>query len=170
MRIRPGAPSDAGRLAEFAERIFRETFAPDNRAEDMAAYVAANYGPAVQARELGDAAIGTLVAEDGEVLAGFAQLRGGTTPKCVTGAGPVELWRFYVDRAWQGTGLAGDLMRAVRAEAARRGCRTLWLAVWERNPRAMAFYRKVGFAEVGAQEFVLGRDRQHDRVMVRSLP
>ena len=61
-------------------------------------------------------------------------------------------------------------MRAVEREATRRAGRTLWLAVWERNPRAMSFYRKCGFEEVGEQAFVLGRDHQRDRVLARSIP
>ena len=39
----------------------------------------------------------------------------------------------------------------------------------ERNPRAIAFYRKFGFVDVGAHEFRLGADVQTDRVMVRGL-
>ena len=41
----------------------------------------------------------------------------------------------------------------------------LWLGVWERNPRAQAFYRKSGFADVGSQVFLVGTDAQTDRVM-----
>jgi diamine N-acetyltransferase len=168
--IRTATVADAPRFAAFAEQIFRETFGPDNRPDDMDEYVAANYGLEIQAREIADASIGTLLVEAEGELVGFAQLRTGDVPGCVTGPAPVEIWRFYVDRPWQGSGLAGHLMRAVEREATRRGSRTLWLAVWERNPRAMSFYRKCGFAEVGEQGFVLGRDHQRDRVLARSLP
>jgi ribosomal protein S18 acetylase RimI-like enzyme len=168
--IRAATLADAPRFATFAERIFRETFGPDNRPDDMDEYVARNYGPEAQAREIADQGIGTLLVDAGGELAGFAQVRGGVAPPCVTGPAPVEIWRFYVDRAWQGSGMAAHLMRAVEGEAVRRGGRTLWLAVWERNPRARSFYRKCGFEEVGGQAFVLGRDLQHDRVLVRPLP
>jgi ribosomal protein S18 acetylase RimI-like enzyme len=60
-------------------------------------------------------------------------------------------------------------MAAVDREAARRGAMVVWLSVWERNERAKAFYRKCGFAEVGDKVFVLGTDRQRDRVMARRL-
>jgi GNAT superfamily N-acetyltransferase len=45
-----------------------------------------------------------------------------------------------------------------------------WLGVWERNPRANAFYRKVGFTDVGSHVFMVGTDPQTDRIMVRHLP
>ena len=55
-------------------------------------------------------------------------------------------------------------------DAARaRGAQTLWLGVWERNPRAVAFYAKYGFARVGEHTFVLGDDWQTDWVFSRPL-
>ena len=60
-------------------------------------------------------------------------------------------------------------MDAAVEAAAARGARTLWLGVWERNARAIAFYAKCGFADVGAQPFTLGADVQTDRVMALAL-
>jgi diamine N-acetyltransferase len=167
--IRRAQPEDAAALAAFAARTFRETFDADNTPENMALYLKANYGPERQATEIRDAAVITLLAEDGRRLAGYAQLREGPAPDCVPGAAPIEIRRFYVDRAWQGRGVAQSLMMASLESAVERGGRTVWLAVWERNLRAQAFYRKCGFEERGAQDFLLGRDRQTDRVMVRAL-
>jgi ribosomal protein S18 acetylase RimI-like enzyme len=45
----------------------------------------------------------------------------------------------------------------------------VWLGVWERNPRAIAFYKKLGFSEVGDHVFVLGTDPQRDIIMIREL-
>jgi ribosomal protein S18 acetylase RimI-like enzyme len=87
----------------------------------------------------------------------------------VPGNDRLELSRFYVDRPWHGRGVAQALMTATVREAARRGGETLWLGVWERNPRGIAFYRKCGFADVGTQTFVLGSDPQNDRVMALTL-
>jgi diamine N-acetyltransferase len=167
--IRVGTRDDAALLAELGARTFEEAFAPHNRAEDMSLYLTRSYSVRQQSYELSDPTMATLFAElDGHV-AGYAQLRSGAPPSCVEGPAPLELWRFYVDRPWQGRGVAQVLMAAVRAEAARRGARTLWLCVWERNERAKAFYRKCGFLDVGSQPFILGSDRQTDRVMASPL-
>jgi diamine N-acetyltransferase len=168
--IRPGVPADAGPLASFAARIFEDTFGSANDPGDMALHLSTAYGLAQQTRELSDPAIGTLLVEIDGALAGYAQIREGKAPDCVRGAGPIEIQRFYVDRRWQGRGLAQELMNAVRKAAAVRGGRTLWLGVWERNERAQAFYRKCGFTDVGSQPFMLGLDRQTDRIMSRALP
>ena len=168
--IRSGRPEDAARLAHFAARTFAEAFAEANEPEDMALYLSTASGLAQQSAELADPGQATLLAEVDGTLAGFAQIRGGTAPPCVTGARPLELRRFYVDRPWQGRGVARALMDAVREAAARRGGDTLWLGAWERNARARAFYAKCGFVDVGSQPFVLGRDRQTDRILTRPLP
>jgi diamine N-acetyltransferase len=167
--IRQASIPDAEELARFGARTWSETFGAWNTPEDLALYLAQTYGPAQQAVELQDPSWTTLLAEEGSRLAGFAQVRTGSTPPCVTGPAPIELYRFYVDSCWHGKGLARRLMAAVDEEAIRRGARTLWLGVWERNPRAQAFYRKCGFLDVGEQSFMVGTDRQRDRVMSRSL-
>lgn len=167
--IRQATPSDAPAVAAFAERTFVETFGPDNTPEDLAAHVAKTFGIAQQSRELRDPHMITLLGESGSTLVAFAQLRRGYPPPCVTGPDPIELLRFYVDRPWQGRGIAQSLMRAVEDTAHYTGARTLWLGVWERNPRAIAFYGKCGFTDMGEQEFIVGSDRQTDRVMARSL-
>ncbi len=168
--IRAGAATDAAALAELAARTFHETFAAENRAEDMTLHLAHAYGTSQQERELVDPDIATLLVEvDGE-LAGYAQLRSGVAPTCVTGQAPIELWRFYIAQPWHGRGVAQALMRRVESEAYQRGGRTLWLGVWERNDRAKAFYHKTGFLTVGSHVFTVGTDAQTDHILVRPLP
>lgn len=167
--LRRATSADAAALSTFATRVFVETFGPHNRAEDIAQYVTTSYGASLQAAEIADPAIVTIVAEHQGALAGFAQVRRHPAPSCVTGPAPIELWRFYVDTAWRGQGLAQRLMDAVHAAVTEMSGRTLWLAVWERNPRAIAFYEKAGFRTAGVQVFVLGSDRQTDNVMVTEV-
>ena len=85
-------------------------------------------------------------------------------------SGEVELARFYVRRVHHGRGVAQTLMDAVTAHARALGATQLWLGVWERNARAIAFYRKCGFVQCGTQPFLLGSDLQTDWVMRRTNP
>lgn len=168
--IRQAVVADAAQVASFAARTFAEAFAADNTAEDMSAYLAGAYGEAIQRRELSDRDITTLVAEADGTLVAFAMLRrNGPLPECVTLAQPVELWRFYVDRPFHGGGLASTLMTECLEAARQLSGRSIWLSVWQHNPRAIAFYRKCGFIEVGVKDFVLGSDRQTDLVVARAL-
>jgi ribosomal protein S18 acetylase RimI-like enzyme len=170
VRIRRAVPADAAPLAELAARIFHETFAEGTSPDDMAAFLAESYGERQQSEEIADPEIATLVAEAvGGALVAFSQSYRAPAPECVTGESPVELQRFYVDRPWHGSGLAQRLMAATRDAGRDLGGRTLWLTVWERNDRAIAFYEKCGFVDVGEREFWVGSDCQMDRVMTAPL-
>jgi GNAT superfamily N-acetyltransferase len=167
--IRRGVTADAAPLAAFAARLFAATFGHGTPPDDMAAHLARSYGPLQQARELASPEIVTLVAERDGMLTAFAQLRRSTPPPPVRVPGAIELWRFYVDTPWHGTGLAQALMRQVRAEGEALGASALWLSVWELNSRARTFYARSGFADAGTHPFVVGADTQTDWIMVAQL-
>jgi diamine N-acetyltransferase len=166
MMIRHASSADALALAELGARTFTQAFGADNRPEDLVAHLEESYGESRQRQEIEDPAFVTLLAVDGERLTGFAQLRRQDSPPGLTLPDCVELYRFYLDREVQGTGVAQHLMAAVKAAASAMGCRNLWLGTWERNSRAIAFYAKCGFVDRGSKIFVVGEDRQIDRVMV----
>lgn len=167
--IRMAEAGDACRLAALAEQTFRATFAAMNAPENMTRYCEAHFSEAVQGREIRDPAIDTLVCEHDGQLVGFAQLRWGPGPDRGGAHLPAEIRRLYVTTEWQGRGVAQELMAALIRLAEAGGADQVWLGVWERNPRAIAFYRKCGFAEAGAQTFLLGADAQRDIVMTRAL-
>jgi diamine N-acetyltransferase len=169
LSIRRAGETDASRVAEFARRTFVETFGRDNTEDDMAVHVARSFGTAIQLGEIRDPGTVTLLAELETTIAGFAQVRRGPFPPCVKGPSPVQLHRFYVDRPFHGRGVAQSLMRAVDDVGRELGGRTLWLGVWERNPRAIAFYTKCGFVDVGTHLCIVGSDAQTDRVMAHAL-
>src|SRR5215204_5103942 len=146
--LRPAGPADASVLAAFAERVFRDTFGPHNRADDMDMYCSTAFSLDEQRRELSDGEHHTVLAIARGELAGYAQLWTGPPPPCVTGPDPLELKRLYVDRGWHGSGVAHALMTHMIDVAQQRGVRTLHLSVWQHNHRAIAFYVKHGFAQV----------------------
>jgi GNAT superfamily N-acetyltransferase len=167
--VRPAEPGDSAMLAELGAKTFHDSFADHNEPADMAAYLEASFAPEIQAREIADPGWRYFIAEVAGQPVGFVLARDVPPPDCVTGPAPIELARFYVDRPWHGRGIAPLLMDACIAEARRRGGKTLWLGVYEHNKRAVRFYEKAGFRDVGSHFFMLGSDRQVDRVMVRDI-
>ena len=167
--IRRAGDSDAGMLAELGARTFFDTFAEYNTEQDMAAYLASAFGADIQAREIGDTSGLVLIAETGGSAVGYARVRLGTSPAAVTARAPAEIVRFYIDKPWIGRGIGTRLMAAALDAAAARACDVAWLDVWERNPVAIAFYRRMGFDVVGRQSFQLGSDLQDDLLMARTI-
>jgi GNAT superfamily N-acetyltransferase len=168
--LRRATVADAPLLTRFAARLFEETFGPDNDPADMRAYLAGAFSEQRQTEELSDPNRVGWIAEDavGEPI-GYALLRRGSRADGVTADRPAEVQRIYSVREWHGRGVGNALMSACVDQARAWGCDVLWLAVWERNPRAITFYQKAGFEKVGRTTFKLGNDIQYDHVMARSL-
>ncbi len=180
--LRRATPADAAALADFAARTFRETYAPPAGPcdpADVEAYVADHFGPALQGAELAHPRLRIVVAESGGALAGYAVVRTDARPGEADDFAPAsaaeaaairetawaELARLYVDRPWHGGGVAAALFDAARAEAAAAGAEALWFSVYQRNPRAVAFYRKRGARTIARATFTMGREVQHDWLM-----
>ena len=168
--IRYANAADNELLAALGAQSFYETFAAQNTPENMAAFLAATYGPEKQAAELADNASIFLIAEVDGAPAGYLLLRNDSTEPCISGAKPIEVRRIYSLQAWIGRGVGAALMQAAITEAQTRGHDLLWLGVWEKNERALTFYRKWGFVEVGTHIFVVGDDPQTDLVMQLVFP
>lgn len=167
--IRAAGVDEAERLSELAIRTFRDTYAAETRSEDMGAYLADAYRPEDLAAELADPRHRWLVAEVGGELAGFSHLRDDERHDAVEAQRPVLLAHLYLDRRYQGIGLGSTLMRRSMAEARAAGHDVLWLGVWERNPKAIEFYRRWGFEPVGETPFTFGMEQHRDIVMARPL-
>lgn len=102
------------------------------------------------------------LAEDGEVI-GMASAAPvlEESDRLATGA-KWELFTVYVAKAWQGSGIAGRLAEAVLGDEPA----LLW--VLEENPRARAFFEKLGFVPDGGREELPEEwDGAHDIRMVR---
>ena len=82
----------------------------------------------------------------------------------VDGATTAVLGRLAVTRAARGTGLGAELVRAVEAEARRRGLEEVYL---EAQTHALGFYERPGYEAYGA-EFDEGSGIPH-RAMRRPL-
>ena len=106
-----------------------------------------------------------LIAEVDNEPIGFAQLILESKEGFLRGIQCMEVRRIYASQEYIGKGVGKLLMQASIQEARRKGCDSLWLGVWERNPRAIAFYKKWGFNEVGTHIFYVGDDPQRDFIM-----
>jgi GNAT superfamily N-acetyltransferase len=163
--IRQAGVEDHERIAVLGRQTFVDSFAADNRPADMAAYLEKAFSPRIQAAELAEPASLFLIAETGDMPVGYARLVEASTPPCIHAKKPVQLARLYARKAWIGKGVGAALMTACIDAATRRQCDGIWLGVWGRNARAIRFYHKWGFAQMGTQPFVLGNDRQTDLIL-----
>jgi ribosomal protein S18 acetylase RimI-like enzyme len=162
--IRRARQSDAAALCDFAARLFRATYASETAASDLDSYIDQNFSTERQAAEIADPSAAVLLATADDIVIGYADVI--VDPADAPAA---FLNRIYIDADWRGRGLANHLLDAILDEAARRGATRLTLTVFERNSRAIAFYKKVGFTPAGTTTFTVGDDVQTDIVMEMDL-
>ncbi|NYJ12817.1 GNAT superfamily N-acetyltransferase [Rhizobium leguminosarum] len=162
--IRRARRSDAEALSGFAARLFRDTYSSDTAASDLDSYIYKNFNSARQETEIADPSAAVFVAMADDLIIGYAHV----LVRSADGRSAL-LNRFYVDAEWRGSGLARGLLDAVIDESGQRAVSQLELTVFERNSRALAFYKRVGFVAIGSTTFMVGADLQTDVVMQLDL-
>ncbi len=167
--IRRAHAEDAGALGLLGAATFLETYALTLNGVDIVTHCVKHHAPEVYAHwiEREDCAVWLAQAGEGDTAIGFAVL----TPPDLPGAldDDLELRRIYVLTPFQGFGLGRQFIEQAAKEAKSRGAERLLLGVYGENETAMAFYKKVGFRQVGTREFQVGRKLCFDYVLALSL-
>ncbi len=154
----------------------REAFGPPhNPAELVEEYIQSTITVFQLATELADPRSTFFLLEQADRTAvGYAKLRRHTTPRRMpepyrrTGRA-VEIQRIYLLQTCIGQGQGRMLMQHCLDWASKEGYSAVWLGVWERNDRALAFYEKMGFLRFGYHYFQFGSERQRDYWLYKQL-
>jgi ribosomal protein S18 acetylase RimI-like enzyme len=169
MNIRLAQIADAAQLASLAQSVFTATYGPALPAAVLKNYLRQHFSPEALTRELANPNARHLLALAHNAPIGFSRLEATPPPACISGPQPLEMVKLYVAPAYHGCGVAAQLMEHSLREAWALGHRTLWLYVWTQNPRAIAFYRKWGFAPVGTDDIWVEHIAFRDWVMEKRL-
>jgi ribosomal protein S18 acetylase RimI-like enzyme len=81
----------------------------------------------------------------------------------------LEVVRIYVLSRFQKTGTGHRLMQKAFAEALRQRARQLVLGVYRGNEKALAFYARQGFSEIGTRTFSVGSALFDDYVLGKTV-
>ena len=156
--------ADGPALAAMGQRCFVETFGPHFPADDMGLHVQRMFGPEGLPVELCDPRLRIHMAEEDRAIAAYIKLTPMDLPVPHEPAA-LEIKQLYVLEPWQGAGVAAVLMDWAIRTASAAGAPALYLSVWERGARAIAFYARRGFVPVGVAPFRLGTRVYQDPVM-----
>jgi ribosomal protein S18 acetylase RimI-like enzyme len=168
--IRRAAAGDEAALALVAQAVFLETFAGGVDGQDILAHVRDKCGEAYFRAALNQPASALWLAElaPGAAPIGYAQVTAPDLPVQIE-AGDLELKRIYVLPRFHGTQIGRDLMDGALAFAREAGAPRLLIGVKADNNRALSFYRRLGFAEIGTRAFHVGANDYHDLILARPL-
>ena len=162
--IREALPQDAMLIADLSRKTFYDTFAAQNTKENMDKFMQEQFTHAALVAEVGAPGNLFLLLCVDKAPAGYACLR-----EHANATDRMELARIYVVREFIGNGVGRSLMQACLDAAIAKNKKAMWLGVWEKNERAIRFYKAWGFEKRGEHCFLLGNDVQRDWTMEKTL-
>jgi len=165
--LRNATRQDAELIADLSRETFYETFAPDNKPEDMQLFLDRQFTRGRLMLEVGRPDMEFILAYTGGEVAGYVKLRRGKAPDALGPVRALEIARLYVRQRCIGQKVGAALMAESLRRAREAGFEKVWLGVWEKNARAISFYEQWGFQRFGACDFLLGNDLQQDWLMSR---
>lgn len=167
--FRLAAGGDAERISAVGLQVFLDTYAQDGVSPSVAGEAHELLSPEALAASLADPASTFVLAERDGRLVGFAQLAFPSRHELVARENAAEVVRLYVQERFRRRGLGRALLERAEAEAVVRGATTVWLSAWARNLRALAFYERCGYANLGASTYTYRDDAYETRVFAKHL-
>lgn len=161
--------TDIDQLLAISKTTFIKAFEKDNNPEDFNSYINVAFNKDVLLAQLANQnSFFYFVYLDTQVI-GYVKLNTADAQTELKAADSMELERIYVLEAFQGHGYGLGILRKVKGIALRAHKRFIWLGVWEKNTRAIAFYERNGFKTFGTHPYFIGSDKQTDFLMRLAL-
>lgn len=167
--IRVAGKEDAALIADMSRITFYDAFVQDNTKEDMDIFMNQQFTKAALMKEVEEVDGIFLLAYAGNEPFGYARMRLSNKEDIMATENAIEIARIYALSSAIGKGVGSSLMQYCIDMANQLNKSNIWLGVWEKNERAIAFYKRWGFEKFNEHRFLLGTDLQTDWLMKRTL-
>jgi len=167
--IRPCTLSDLSILQKLSVDTFRQAYEPANDPIAFEQHIARAFNLEQLTKELNNPESRFFFLEELGKAIGFLKLNIGAAQTEFMEDNYLEIERIYLLGAFKGQGYGRLLMDFAIDTGRADGKEKIWLGVWEENPKAIAFYKHLGFQIVGSHTFMLADLPELDWVMERVL-
>jgi ribosomal protein S18 acetylase RimI-like enzyme len=156
---------DLNKLQEIGRKTFIETFSEDNTEADMKKYLDESFSDDKLILELNNQHSEFYFAELDTKVIGYLKINFAQAQTENIHQRSLEIERIYVSKEFHGKKIGQILFDKAIQITKQKDLNYLWLGVWEKNTRAINFYKKNGFVEFDKHIFKLGNDEQTDILM-----
>lgn len=160
---------DLETLQELSYKTYNDTFASMNTPENMKTYLDKAFDINKLRDELSNSSSMFYFLYVNEELAGYLKLNECSAQTDIRDEASLEIERVYIAEKHQGKGLGTVLLDKAIDIAQKRAKSYIWLGVWERNDKALQFYKSKGFYRIGKHSFFMGDDEQTDFIMKKDV-
>jgi ribosomal protein S18 acetylase RimI-like enzyme len=165
LRLEKCTLSGLDELVHLSRKTFVDAFEEDNDPEDFKAYIEFAFDREKLKAELTSKDSYFFFAFVDNALAGYFKLNQNQNQTDLKLGESMELERIYVSESFQGRKIGEWLLDNAIRIALDKEKTLLWLGVWEKNTKAIAFYQRHGFVKFGTHPFYIGKDEQTDWLM-----
>lgn len=163
--IKKASITDVRQLQIIGRQTFYETFKEGNTEDDLNKYLKDSFSTQKILTELNNSNSEFYFAYSNNQIVGYFKINFGNAQTEAMAANSIEIERIYVLKDFHGKNVGQLLYDKVLEIANQKSSDFVWLGVWEKNPRAINFYKKNGFLEFDKHIFKLGNDEQTDILM-----
>lgn len=156
--------ADLKELLIVAKNTFSDAFAKENTKENMEIYLSENFTFEKLLSEFNNTDSKFYIATLNKKIVGYMKINFEQAQTTINDNQSIEIERIYVVKEFQGQRI-GELLCSKAFEIAKKKSQYVWLGVWEKNRRAISFYKKNGFIEFDKHNFKLGNEEQTDILM-----
>lgn len=161
--------NDVEELKSIGKQTFIETFSAENTEGNMQRYLDEGFSTEKITQELNETYSNFYFALiEGQVI-GYLKVNTSEAQTETQDNSALEIERIYVLKKFHGKKVGQVLYNKALNIAHEINAPYIWLGVWEKNPRAINFYKKNGFIEFDKHIFKLGKDEQTDIMMKKLL-
>lgn len=169
LQIQTATADEASLIASISRETFYDSFAEQNTVADMQLFLDTRFTTEKLMAEVLDPSNIFFIAFVDDQPAGYCKMRPGAHVQMQTTEQAIEISRFYARKNSIGKGIGEAMMQHALTYAQDQQYKKIWLGVWEKNERAIAFYQSFGFSKFGEHDFLLGTDLQRDWLMMKDL-
>lgn len=169
IHIKKCAESDIITLSKISRETYEDTFSVSNSQSTMDKYLNYAFSEQKLYNELLNKDSHFYFFYVDSTLAGYIKLNESEAQTDINDPNSMELERIYLKQPYQGKGLGKTLLNYAVNIAAENDKLYIWLGVWEKNTKAIQFYKRNGFYKIHTHPFIMGSEEQTDFIMKKDL-
>ena len=161
--------ADVAQLQKIGGTTFSETFSEFNTPDNLNKYLEESFSMDKLSSEINNTDSEFYLALNDTYPIGYLKVNFGSSQTELKDNKALEIERIYVLKQYQGEDVGKLLYQKALAIAKQNNLEYIWLGVWEKNIRAINFYKKNGFVTFDTHIFKMGKEEQTDFMMKLGL-
>ena len=156
-------------IISIGKETYINTFGKENNEEIMCAYINEAFSKEKIFKEIINKNSEFYFIKNHEEIMGYAKYNINDAQTDFQTNNTLEVERIYIKEKYKGNKLGYALIQYAIKRAKELNKKEIWLGVWEKNTKAIEFYKKCGFYVAGEHAFYMGNDKQNDFIMRRKI-